>query len=221
MPGLSPPAQPDVEYVYQFRVVDVHNKVQVALEAHMRSHLRNEGKDPGGNKSGSSLEKDIRVAGQTESRSSPGDKKKTRKMYMPSWHMENLLGSLVDALKISEQPSSTPSTSFTLFVLNPRRAWALPLTSSSADDGKITYGYRCGLSLSAMASLAADQKVLLRAENMEQAEQARWRIVHGAPGEDPDIDVSRSEEDEARFWGRATCEHCLVCDWRCHVLGAG
>lgn len=112
-----------------------------------------------------------------------------RQMYMPSWHMEELLSSLAVKLRTSGQretrymPGAAMAipAAFTLFVLNPRPAWVLPRERQIVGGPKVTYGYRCGLSSGALAALAADQDVLQRVEKVEQMERKRWRIVH-TPG---------------------------------------
>lgn len=76
-----------------------------------------------------------------------------RQMYMPSWHMESFLGPLATALtrKTDDGRERTTQPAFTLFILNPNRIWAFPgKNSENMDREHVTYGYRCGLSSSAM-----------------------------------------------------------------------
>lgn len=172
--GSSPPSA-EVEYAYQFHVVDVSTKARDAVEAHMRAYLRDEIDEAG----------EADEAADARGQQANAGREQKRHMYMPSWHMENLLGSLVTALRPEKLEAELDSSeddilpvAFTLFVLNPRRSWALP----TLRDGKfkeISYGYRCGLSASAMAALAADADVVQRALEVERKEQKQWRIVHG------------------------------------------
>lgn len=120
-----------------------------------------------------------------------------RHMYMPSWHMENLLGSLVAALRPAQLETELDilPAAFTLFVLNPRRSWALQHRDEKFEE--ISYGYRCGLSASAMAALAADADVVQRALEAERKEQMQWRIVHGVA----DSGFQNSEVCMIRDWG--------------------
>lgn len=158
----------------------------------MRAYLRDEEEQPGpgeereegegGGKSSDGGRAGERGAGGADSKQSG------RQMYMPSWHMEELLSSLAVKLQASGQretrhmPGAAMAipASFTLFVLNPRPAWIFPLEQKVVEGRKVTYGYRCGLSSSALAALAADQDVVRRAEKVERMEQKRWRIVHEA-----------------------------------------
>lgn len=142
-----------MEYAYQFQVIDVSKKVLHAVEAHMRAYLRDE-------------------ATTTET--------PMRRMYMPSWHMENLLGSLLSELRETKDGLEKRSgPAFTLFVLNPRRLWIFPGLNprTSSQQKNIKYGYRCGLSETMMSALATDPEVIQRAEYMERAEKPGWRVV--------------------------------------------
>lgn len=158
----------------------------------MRAYLRDEEEQPGpgeeneegegGGKSSGGGRAGERGTGGTDS------KQNGRQMYMPSWHMEELLSSLAVKLQASGQretrymPGAAMAipASFTLFVLNPRPAWIFPPEQTVVEGRKVTYGYRCGLSSSALSTLAADQDVVHRAEKVERMEQKRWRIVHEA-----------------------------------------
>lgn len=134
-------AGPAVQYAYQFDVVEVDQKVRRVVEAHMRAHLRSED------------------AGSGDMSDLTDDGSGTRKLYMPSWHMERLLNSLVDALNGGDdEGDKDPSfdslqrrnrrPAFTLFILNPERVWALVLPHD--ERNRAVYGYRCGLSASSM-----------------------------------------------------------------------
>ena len=164
----------------------------------MRAYLRDEEEQPaleeereedeGGDESSAGGQREERPTGGT------GSKHNDRLMYMPSWHMEELLSSLAVELRASGQRETrympeaamVIPAAFTLFVLNPRPAWLLPLEQKRVEGQKVTYGYRCGLSTDALAALAADQEVVQRAEKVERMEQNRWRIVHGAGSLDND-----------------------------------
>lgn len=188
-PTTSPTGLPEVKYAYEFHVVEVANKVRDVVEAQMRAYLRDEDEQPG-DTSGPLAENAATADEKNKPRLEATGKKNNiaRLMYMPSWHMEKLLGSLADALKMphwkmGRGPMETTSgPAVTLFILNPRRAWALPHGASSVGNGQISYGYRCGLSPSAMVALAADPEVVQRAEKMERTERMRWRVIHTSGG---------------------------------------
>lgn len=187
-----------VEYIYTFRVVDVARKVRDALETHMRAFLREDAESPI-----SPPSVDERNVGINSGM------KKRKRVSMPSWRMEEFLGSLTTELTAAGEGNGgwatagnrPPAVAYTFFVLNPRRTWIFP----AAADGRVsydwTYGYRCALSPSVMQALAADPDVVRRAEEMERAEQIRWRMVDGvdrtASGID-DFDVR--EEVIIPFW---------------------
>lgn len=126
---------PAVEYFYQLQVVGVDELVRRVVDTHMRAHLRSEDRTDG-------IDVDERATGQ---------------LYMPSWHMETLLGSLLAALNNGDNENDKVSwtglnmsedPAFTLFILNPDRQWGLHLPG--VDHERATYGYRCGLSASSM-----------------------------------------------------------------------
>lgn len=123
-----------------------------------------------------------------------------RRMYMPTWHMENLLGSLVSALETPPSGLNTEGelpAAFTLFILNPHPALVLPSAGSEdAAGGEATYGYRCGLSASAMAALAADTEVVQRAKAMERKELVNWRVVEDTVSDDPWSSENGDEDRE-------------------------
>lgn len=147
--SFPPPPEPEVEYVYEFRVVRVGDQVKRAIEAQLRGGLREDDTPVGGDGAG-------------------GDAQPGRRMYMPAMEMETLLGSLIGELE--EAPEEEEEPAFTFFVLNPRRMWSLPEEAEA-------YGYRCGLSASHMAALAATDRVVKRAEYLESQEVMSWRSV--------------------------------------------
>lgn len=169
-----------VEYVYRFRVVDVARKVRDALEAHLRAFLREDSESPISSQS----------VDERENSTNNGMKERMR-MFMPSWRMEEFLGSLATELAAAgggnggraTEEDRPPVVAYTFFVLNPRRTWIYPTGGGAAAVGgggyDWTYGYRCVLSPSVMQALAADPEVVRRAEDMERAEQVRWRMVDG------------------------------------------
>lgn len=157
----------------------------------MRAYLRDEEEQPEPEKEEESEGREESSGGGRRGERPAGGTGSTqhgRQMYMPSWHMEELLSSLAVNLRASGQretryiPGSAMAipAAFTLFVLNPRPAWVLPREQQIVEGPKVTYGYRCGLSSGALAALAADQDVVQRAEKVERMEQKRWRIVHEA-----------------------------------------
>lgn len=191
----SPHAGPEVEYAYRYHVVDVDKRVRDAVEAHMRAYLRDEEdeEEEEVEEEEDKRESDGGLRGERSTGGTGSKQTSGRQMYMPSWHMEELLGSLAVKLQASGQretrylPDSAAkmSAAFTLFILNPRPAWVLPQEhQKSAEGRKVTYGYRCGHSSGALAALAGDREVVQRAEKVERLEQKRWRIVHGAGSQD-------------------------------------
>lgn len=153
----------------------------------MRAYLRDEEEEDGEKRESTGGREGERPTDATGSKQTSGTQ-----MYMPSWHMEELLGSLAVKLQASGQretrylPEAAMKTSaaFTLFILNPRPAWVLPPQREKGMGGKVIYGYRCGHSSDVLATLARDEEVVQRAEQVERLEQNRWRIVHGAGGQD-------------------------------------
>lgn len=165
-----------VEYHYRFRVVDVARKVRDALETYMRAFLREDAES-----SISSQSMDERPGGTNSGM------KARKRMSMPSWRMEEFLGSLATELTAAGERNGgwataedrPPVVAYTFFVLNPRRAWISPTAADGGVGKDWTYGYRCALPPSVMQALAADPDVVRRAEEMERAEQIRWRMVDG------------------------------------------
>lgn len=130
-----------MEYFYRFQVVEVDDSVRQVVETHMRAHLRREDRTD---------DNDVHEGAITQ-------------LYMPSWHMETLLASLLAALsKADGNVSQDPA--FTLFILNPSRKWGLSLPG--VDYKRATYGYRCGLSTSS-----------IKASHETSRYQQRWGVI--------------------------------------------
>lgn len=169
--------EPEIEYVYEFRVVDVGIDPMQTIQDVMRRHLRKD---------------DVKTADNISpsTRRDVGINDSDNMLYMAAYEMEEPLKSLLLKLATARSEGSEMNESvtkmppaFTLFLLNPNR----DSVNSEGHLEHMTYGYRSWLSPRHMAALATKEEVVHEVNRVNQVNTPNWRTFVDGTKTDPSM----------------------------------